>query len=393
MNKSTIIKIKGLRIVFKGLLRRIILLLNRVFSNKFSDNFIAFYGDYFGQNTKYLYRYIKQNYPNMNILWVVKDRDSKKKLLKKGINVRLDYNFFNWFIFRKVGIWVGSGEGGIRNMLRVAHARALKVDLWHGIPFKGQHHDSSFENLMNELDLKCTTSGFMMNYYSKKCKIKENILRVTGYPRNDIFFDENFDKKKVLKKLKIRGFDKIILYAPTWGHNLQDRKKLFFGDTVTLLNDLNNVMLRNNSCFILRVHKYYLNKRLAKKSSWSNIFFVPFEKYSDVQELLCITDVLISDWSSIVNDFILLNRPIMFLDDGRQLFDSYCLQPEDRAGFIVRSNKELLNLLPRLMRNPQLYQIKFREKRERVLDKIHKYKDGNSSKRVWNEIYEKLKFR
>lgn len=115
------------------------------------------------------------------------------------------------------------------------------------------------------------------------------------------------------------------------------------------------------------------------------VFHTSPYKNTDTQPLLYISDVLITDWSSIANDFILLNRPIIFLETQFPA-KKFVLKPEDRAGQIVKNKKEFFEALYKSIMQPDLH----KEKREKTLKKLYKYVDGFSAKRCSEEIFELL---
>ena len=121
-------------------------------------------------------------------------------------------------------------------------------------------------------------------------------------------------------------------------------------------------------------------------SSSKYIFDLSPGKYLDVQRVLYITDVLITDWSSIANDFILLDRPIVFMDTELPVRE-LVLKPEERAGYIVGSKEGFFEKIKKSLDNPDL----FEKKRKTVMKKLYKHLDGDSAKRCGEEIMRLLK--
>jgi len=106
----------------------------------------------------------------------------------------------------------------------------------------------------------------------------------------------------------------------------------------------------------------------------------------DTQSLLLVTDVLITDWSSIANDFILTGMPMIFLDIPSPFEEGYTLGPEDRVGYIVKSQKEFFGALEECVNDPARYDERFNLIRETVLEKMYDSIDGNASERCAEEI-------
>ena len=108
-------------------------------------------------------------------------------------------------------------------------------------------------------------------------------------------------------------------------------------------------------------------------------------KNVDPQELLFITDILITDYSSCYIDFLLFNRPIIFFQyDNYEGSDNelYFSIGENNPGPVVKTENELENELENLLDGKDEYD----KRRNYYLEKYHRYKDGNSSKRVFELV-------
>ena len=132
----------------------------------------------------------------------------------------------------------------------------------------------------------------------------------TGMPRNDIFFDpERVEaaRKKVRKRYGLTGT--VVLYAPTWrGTDFQDTKKL---DTLLDFDRLLSVL--PGAAILFRSH--YADKNAYAFSRR----VIDVKNYPDMQELLCAADMLITDYSSCIWDYALLERPcFLFVPDLEQ---------------------------------------------------------------------------
>ena len=117
-----------------------------------------------------------------------------------------------------------------------------------------------------------------------------------------------------------------------------------------------------------------LDEKIERKK---NLFVLSPKKYVNVQDILYITDILITDWSSIANDFIILDRPIIFLDVDFPVKE-FKLTPEDRVGYIVQSKRQFFEKLKEAIDRPNL----FGKKRKALIKKLYKHLNGNSSRRM-----------
>ena len=204
---------------------------------------------------------------------------------------------------------------------------------------------------------------------------------ITGYPRNDILFNyELYQMESIHETLETDNYNAIILYAPT------------YRELNTLINPLadkdwryiNEKCADNNILFLIKQHPYANSINFSE--TLSNVKDIS-SKLSDIQELLYLTDILITDYSSVMFDYSLLNRPIILFiydyDDYKNNvgfyidlndFDDLLIIKEKDAFLKLFSNVELL--INRSL--PAGY--------KRFVKKYNKYQDGNSSARIFEYL-------
>jgi len=263
-----------------------------------------------------------------------------------------------------------------------------RLELWHGIPFK----DVYIDKIPIPPDVFCVTSDFMKKCYTGK-GYNPNVFRVTGYPRNDILFAK-VDKKEVFSSLNIPAGKKIVLYAPTWGH--YTGKGLFpwnnWAETFAQLDKF--AEKQRDVFFVIRTHKYWEGEQdddVEKTlDGCSNVAWVSMDDYPDTYRLLAVTDVLITDWSSIAFDFMLVRKPIVFVACPNP-YKKFCFTAEERAGAIVKNQEELLNVLSDSLGDPKVFIKKYSSNFDKILNKAFLYKDGKTSERCIKEIRNLLK--
>ena len=218
------------------------------------------------------------------------------------------------------------------------HNSQSTVQLWHGVGLKKM---SKMNNIT--YDYFFSTSNWTNETNFKSIFSAKEFLNL-GYPRNDIFFkdEDNLDlmfcDKQVYEIVKNNNYNKIILYMPTHREN---------STKIALdLNKLNKKLQEINSLFIIKLHPFVLEfYKHTYKELFSNIVF--HNANGDIYPLLKYVDVLVSDYSSIVYDFLLLNKPIIFynydIDEYKKnvslLFDYNEFSP----GIKVETQDELEN--------------------------------------------------
>ena len=216
-----------------------------------------------------------------------------------------------------------------------------------------------------------------------KCPILES-----GSPKNDILIDEsvNVSKKSMLVD-NITGYEKnstkkILLYAPTFRDGLN--MDVYDLDIKQVLSMLHGTIGGEWLC-LLRLHP-----AVATKSSELKIdenITIDVSNYPDMQELLCISDVLITDYSSSMFDFILTKRPcFLYTPDAseyqneRGYYMSFDELPFPRGN----TNDELIEAIHNFDNDD--YQQKIRVFKE----KIGLYDKGNAGKAVVDWIKKKI---
>ena len=358
---------------------------------------IGFASRQFKGNIKYLYLEMAR-YPNVQVYYVTDDKNRAESTRKReGIDSRYYMDVKAVPLFLRTHIWVTSESpyyipfvGFFHNLTHFYRGKhgSKWVDVWHGMGFKDVGRAEMLRTY--NYDLGIVTSEFFRDYFSKK-GFPSKKLKITGFPRNDPLIDQRWSKEEIERQLGIPIGRKNILYAPTWGHK---RKKSLFPWEAThiFLEEIEHFCERNNCNFLIRMHiNWYIQHKKESQlldnliKNAKNVFhFAPYE-YEDVQPLLFISSVLITDWSSIANDFLLLNRPIIFLDVEFPV-EEFVLSPEDRAGYIVRNKHIFFEKLKESLDYPEVHQ----EKRREILKKLYRYLDGNASKRCAEEIFKLL---
>lgn len=182
------------------------------------------------------------------------------------------------------------------------HPSQKTVQLWHGVGLKKMN---KLENI--KYDYFISTSDWTNETNFKKIFSAKSFLNL-GYPRNDIFFkDEDeldlmFCDRKIYEIVK-KNFKKIILYMPTHREN-QTKLNLDF-------QKLNQKLQEIDAIFILKLHPFMLDHyKNSDDLKYSNLFF--HNAHGDIYPILKYVDTLVSDYSSVVYDFLLLDREVIF---------------------------------------------------------------------------------
>lgn len=223
----------------------------------------------------------------------------------------------------------------------------------------------------------CVSSDCIVPFYAQAFNCDESIISPAGIPRTDIYFDENFKKnartivEDALPEIKGKS---IILYAPTFrGTNFKSAHTDIHMDYNALKNKLGDRYV-----IINKFHPYIQNGLEIDDKFGGFVFNAPTG--IDVSVLLCACDILISDYSSLIFEYSLLARPMIFyaydLDEYDRERSFYYPYREFVPGEIVSDTNQIINAVENIEKSFDS---------ERVLQFCQKFMsacDGQSTKRI-----------
>ncbi len=256
------------------------------------------------------------------------------------------------------------------------------VQLWHAPgAFKkfGGSVDLESRNILEKVsentDYLIVSSTNIKEFYSEAFQIPLEKIKALGLPRADYYF-ENHDiydlKSGFCKKYGIENNKKIILYAPTFRDEERYNNVFDYLDLEKF-----NQSLGDEYVLALRLHPKI--KNFYKDDITSKGRYIDCSDYPSEQELLLISDMLITDYSSIMIEFALLNKPIVFFTYD---FNSYLTKERGFyfdfkstvPGPIVYDSDQLINII----KNNEFDENKISEFVKTQFNEI----DGQASKRV-----------
>ena len=265
----------------------------------------------------------------------------------------------------------------------------ISIYLNHGSP--SIKNSKGYINLPLDLNCAISPSDYAARQMSELCSINMERLFVCGSPRTDVFF-ENRDIGILKTQLGIAQYSKCILWVPTLrqhkgGMRNDVKKSNKFGVPVIYTeNDflkLEKELRRRNICLVIKPHPYQ-NLDYYKIVSGDAIKIMTQEQLSEMQmsmfELLPCFDAMLTDYSSIPFDFMLLDKMIGYTIDD---VDDYKLGlvPDYKglmAGHKIENTEELLEFIDDVSKNAD----KYAKERNEINLLAHKYPDGENSRRL-----------
>ncbi len=258
------------------------------------------------------------------------------------------------------------------------------IQTWHGTPLKKLALDMDKVNMSGHQDIeeyreKFRESTSVWDYLISQNSYSSKIFRRAfafdgemleiGYPRNDILVNENNETKinAIKERLNIDKDKKIILYAPTWRDNEFHQSGIYKFATEMDFNAMKNAL---SDDYVLIVKFHYLVK--DKIEMW------------DIQELYLISDILITDYSSVMFDYALLNRPILFFTYDMEFYKDnlrdFYFDINTVPGPLIETTEELVEFIKN--NTKEEYFEKYGDKYQAFKIKYNEFDDGKASENI-----------
>ena len=321
--------------------------------------------------------------------WVHQNKDENKHFIKKKLDSYYRRSFSNIGLFLSTDIWITThGDFGIPIDYR--RYKQKRMELWHGIPFKGflEENRKQISDSFNRSSTVVITSSFFREVFSKKWNVKEGVLKDLGQPRTDMLINRAKSKRKIKQKLGIAQ-KKIVFYAPTHEQDEGVDKPLFPWNSDDTIKRILN-LIDNETSIIIRPHPYWkelITPFVADKiKNDERVYYMPPSVVNETEELIYISDVLITDWSSIYFDFLLMNKPTIFLDLPNPFKDNFLMKPDERIGYLSSNLNELLVNISESINNIESYHKKYDVRLMKLKSKVYSNTDGKATERCIEEI-------
>jgi len=247
------------------------------------------------------------------------------------------------------------------------YLRGVKTQVFHGLAGEKKGHF----RIRNYFDLYLTQGPYFTKWFSKAAtKHKDFNVVQTGWSKLDVYgkalHKYDSDKLALLKKSKAK---KIILYAPTFSPSLTSAPHL--------LTQIEELAKSKEYLIVIKFHDLMAEDLIDsyKKLSMSfeNVLFI---EERNIIKYLLIADLMISDTSSVVYEFLLLDKPVITFKNN-----SLAINWDNQLSFDGLVNRVAENLL----------EDPFKQQRLKILNEYHPYTDGNSAKRMVDAVEEYIK--
>jgi len=360
-------------------------------------------------NSKYFFYYVSENHPEIECIWISGNKTIINELLKTGYKALNRFSLKGFLKCLRAGIYIYNSNPVDINFW--TSKGAVLFNLWHGIPLKKIENDiktGKYKNKYNSWqkylykigcpyiykkpDLLLSTSPFVTNLFLSAFKIKANVCLELGYPRCDLFFLKKDEIESIISQREpyldyiikqLEKFSYKLIYLPTFRE--MDTFNLM---EIIDIDELNKELINLNGLMII---KYHPSIKTAKNLSYSNIIILPSS--IDIYPILPFTDLLITDYSSVMFDYLLLDKPIIFYPYDKQRYEKqergfYFSYDDFTPGPKIKKSEELVPELKNILIN-KLDEYSY--KRKEIRDLLFLFNDGNSSERIYFALINKIK--
>lgn len=358
--------------------------------------FESYLGKQYSCNPRAIYEYLREHHPEYKMYWSVDGRYIHN-FLGKDIKYVKRFSMKWLFLMALAKYWVTNS----RMPLWIPKPkRTIYLQTWHGTPLKRlaadmeevhmpgtttEEYKKNFYLESRNWDYLISPNPYSTKIFRRAFQFEKEIIE-SGYPRNDFLYTHN--TPEVINELKkmfgLPHDKKVILYAPTWRDDQFYTKGKY---KFNLELDLSEMMKQLGDRYVVILRMHYLVAENLDLSSYQG-FAYDFSNHGDIRELYLISDLLITDYSSVFFDYANLKRPMIFfvydIENYRDKLRGFYFDFEKEApGPLVRKSEEVIEKV-----------IEFEQKGYRVPDNFdafyHRFcslESGISSKRVVESVF------
>lgn len=272
-------------------------------------------------------------------------------------------------------------------MIRKWMPETLHIYLSHGSPVKSTH---DFYFCTDDTDFSLCQSEFWRPIESYQMQIPEEKLIIKGFPRNDALFSSRVS----MTELFGTEYKKVVVWYPTFrqrnyrpdAHDLEKDAGIPVVQNEAAALRINEIAAKYGVLIVVKPHPVQ-DLAFVKTLNLDHLKFIYDDFFIEhgitAHEFLAKTDALITDYSSVIFDYLLTGKPVALTWED---FEEY----KEKVGFAI--DMEMLRPCAEMLDTPEDFERFFRdltegndphrEKREALMRLTNQYIDGNSTKRV-----------
>lgn len=369
--------------------------------------FESFQGRSYSCSPKAIYEYMLScdKFADYKYVWVFRDTDAYRNFPENTTLVKFDSQEA-FEAYSKAGTWIVNSR--LRDFF-VPREDQKYIQCWHGTPLKKLGCDiecagnatSTIEEIHNEYtsDAKKIhkfispsdyTTEKLTTAFNLEALGKTDAIIQQGYPRNDALFNTPEEYvEKVRQALNLPDNKKIVLYCPTFRDNQHDSNgySLKIGMDFDALKE----KFEENIVILFRAHYFIADKFDFEKY---NGFVINVSDYNDINDLYLVSDILITDYSSVFFDYANLNRPMIFYfydfkdykENARDFYFGTAMLPGIQASDQAKLEKALADILSDMYKGGNGL-MRYASAIKMFNKRYNPVEDGHSTERTVKEIF------
>lgn len=346
---------------------------------------LIFYGHKYHGNLQYFFEYLQEYHEDeFDTYFLTMDYNYYQEI-HSTIPTLLSLNPLH--MIRAANATIFITDHGLHSFKIYQKLTKIKfINVYHGLPFKKS--DPKIHGHLHNHDATFVTSKKVKDIYAQQFGFDKNRVKITGYARTDPLINHSFSLEELKYKYGIsKRFKKIALIAPTWQQKDCSKSILPFDTSHNkFFGELSELAEKNQALIIFRAH---LNtKETFNLEQYKNILDLSLGKYPATTEVLYLSDLLVSDWSSIVFDYLVLKRPTIFLDIPCPFVKGFTLPPDYRFGEVITNFDRMKQYMEKYLIDPALYDKKYGLKMDKILKELY---DSNADGKAVERYYVELK--
>ncbi|MCK9471605.1 MAG: CDP-glycerol glycerophosphotransferase family protein [Bacilli bacterium] len=363
----------------------------KVFGLSNSVVFSSFRGMSYSDNPRAISEKLHEIHPEMQIYWIFSNVAEKRTIVPSYIKRLRNISFKSLKIQATSKFWVDNSK---KPSYIYKNKDQIYIQTWHGDKaFKKVLYDNPYYpielNLLEETKANLILSGskYGENQIRSAFRYKGEILKV-GCPRNDALLAINSEKQIKIKKINNLPLNaNILLFAPTF-RDTSNRENNYQDSDINLKEILSVLSSVTSQKWIGIIRAHYFTDGIANIIPNNNLIF-DGNKLEDMKDLLLITDILITDYSSTAGDFALTKKPVIlyqpdieeYIKNDRTLY----FDIKDSPYITAQTNNQLIDIFKSIdFKN-------MKKNSEEILKFYGSYETGKASEAVVNYITNNLK--
>lgn len=311
--------------------------------------FGAWLGERYADNSRYLFEYVSDNHPEITAIWVSRNPAVVSRVVSEGRLALSASGFQAIRLVASAGVVFITHD--ILDVKSVVSSGALTLNLTHGTPFKRIGLDARsqrfgvFTSLFDRFlrhrlpsfrrpDHIIAASRIALPRFSSAFSMPEEVIHALGYPRWTPYADLESALRVRAQLMGGRSYSKLILYAPT--HRKSGRGRVNVA-SIPGFADMVGWLRVNDALLVFRPH-YALacdEEEILARLAGERLLLAGDGVISDINDALAAFDILVTDYSSLIYDFAVLGRPMVYMPYD---LDSYL---SEDAGLYVPYHQEV----------------------------------------------------